>query len=481
MSGFFIAKKRIFSAFYKVVDNFYVLTYNETMPKKQRLQDKKEYFEEQNIYTHSKPLDEDHPYDNLHEADFVAQKSNKATRRKHFKEHAFGIKDEDAITKRQNIFKQVLTVVFIIFVVGVLAYTAYTDFFADGRDFPSLDDFKTLLETSWLYLLLALVSLVLHYCFKGLKLSFTCKALTKKFHLKTCMETAIIGNYYNTVTPLASGGQSFEIHHMSKHGIDGGVAFSAPIAAFFFNQLGFVILSTTALILFELNAFQLPIDIYSIFPSTITILAIIGIVCCTLMPLLVVVFCLTPKLGALLVKFGIKILAKLKLVKNAEITTQKTIKSIVHNAECLRKIGKSPLAFFSCLLFSFCEHFATVSLTFFTLKAFGYQTWYNASGIYTPAPNILMWLQAAQITLILFASIAFIPTPGNSGAADLSFFMFFKSGLKAGLAFPATIVWRLLSFYGYIIIGFTFATAKKRADNKRQKAREKDAVLSKKE
>ena len=92
-----------------------------------------------------------------------------------------------------------------------------------------------------------------------------------------------------------------------------------------------------------------------------------------------------------------------------------------------------------------------------------------------------MWLQAAQITLILFASIAFIPTPGNSGAADLSFFMFFKSGLKAGLAFPATIVWRLLSFYGYIIIGFTFATAKKRADNKRQKAREKDAVLGKKE
>ncbi len=451
------------------------------MPKKQRLDNKKEYFEEQNIYNSENSLASDHPYENLHEADFVAQKSDKETRKKLFKEQVFGIKEDDAVTKRQNVFKKILTALFIIFVIGVLVYTAYTDFFADGREFPSLEDFVSILETSWIYLLLALFALVLHYCFKGLKLSFTCKALTKKFHLKTCMETAIIGNYYNTVTPLASGGQTFEIHHMTKHGIESGVAFSAPIAAFFFNQLGFVILGTTSLILFELNTFELPIDIYSIFPSTITILAIIGIVCCTLMPLLVVVFCLTPKLGAFLVKFGIKILAKLRLVKDAEVTTQKTIKSIVHNADCLRKIVKSPLALSSCLFFSFCEHFATVSLTFFTLKAFGYQTWYNAGGIYTPSPDILMWLQAAQITLILFASIAFIPTPGNSGAADLSFFMFFKSGLKAGLAFPATIIWRLLSFYGYIIIGFTFATIKKRADNKLQKTRKKDAVFDKKE
>lgn len=405
----------------------------------------------------------------LPEAGFVEQKSNKELRKKQVQEKIFGIKEIENVSKRQKFFKTLLTVLFITFVVGVLIYTAYVDFFAEGRDFPSLQELKDILGSSWIYLLMAIGALLLHFLAKALKLSFSCKALTGKFHFKLCFETAIIGSYYNTVTPLATGGQTFEIHHLSTHGIDSGVAYSAPIASFFYNQLAFVVLGTTALVLFYNNAFQLPISIYGIFPSTIKVLSIVGLSCCTLMPLLVVVFSLTPKLGAKLVKFAIRVLAKLRLIKTPEETTAKTINLIVHNAECLRKISTNPIAFLSTFLLSFIEHFATVSLTFFVLKAFGYQTWYNDGGIYNYSPNYLMWLQAAQITLILFASIAFIPTPGNSGAADLSFFLFFETGLKAGLAFPATAIWRFFSFYSYIIIGFTFATLKKRADNKRKK------------
>ena len=71
--------------------------------------------------------------------------------------------------------------------------------------------------------------------------------------------------------------------------------------------------------------------------------------------------------------------------------------------------------------------------------------------------------------MILFASVSFIPTPGNSGAADLSFFLIFDAGLYAGLAFPAMATWRLFCFYSYIIIGFIFATLKKRSDSKKEK------------
>ena len=52
--------------------------------------------------------------------------------------------------------------------------------------------------------------------------------------------------------------------------------------------------------------------------------------------------------------------------------------------------------------------------------------------------------------------------------------MFFEAGLAAGLAFPATLIWRLFSFYSYIIIGFAFATIKKKADQAKETKEKED-------
>ena len=70
-----------------------------------------------------------------------------------------------------------------------------------------------------------------------------------------------------------------------------------------------------------------------------------------------------------------------------------------------------------------------------------------------------------QLSFILYAGISFIPTPGNSGAADLSFYLLFSVGVPfMGLAFSAMVLWRILSFYSYIIIGFVFTTVTHKKD-----------------
>ena len=113
--------------------------------------------------------------------------------------------------------------------------------------------------------------------------------------------------------------------------------------------------------------------------------------------------------------------------------------------------------FLSLFLLSFLENISSVSIAFFVLKGFGLDLGLSF---------ITEWIIICSICFILFASITFIPTPGNSGAADLSFFLLFETVLFAGLAFPAMLVWRLFSFYSTIILGFTFATLKKKADAK---------------
>ena len=123
------------------------------------------------------------------------------------------------------------------------------------------------------------------------------------------------------------------------------------------------------------------------------------------------------------------------------------------------------------------ENIASTSIAFFVLKGFGFDI--------LSLSFVSEWAIICVFSFILFASITFIPTPGNSGAADLSFFLLFEASLLPGLAFPAMLVWRLFHFYSTIIVGFTFATLKKKSDAKKAKTQLEEVTeqpcLSKKE
>jgi len=397
----------------------------------------------------------------IEQADFVESKSKKEIRKKETVEKVFGIKTEqDNIDKRQKLFKKITTIVFIVFMAGVLAYTAYKDFFVN-KNFPSLAQLKAIFKTGWLFFILAIFAFFLSFFFKGLKNVVMCKSMTGKAHFITSMETGIIGTYYNNVTPLAVGGQPFEIYHLSKHGVHGGVASSIPIASFFLNQLAFVVLGVFSLFAISRNVFDAPNYLIGVFPPAFYTLTIIGLFCCLFVPSLVILFSMLPRVGAKLVYLVIKIGTKLRIVKKPQETLQKTIKTVVHNSHCLKKIASKPLIFLSLLLLSFLENIASTSIAFFVLKGFGFDI--------ASLSFIAEWAIICTFSFVLFASITFIPTPGNSGAADLSFFLLFEAVLFSGLAFPAMLVWRLFHFYSTIILGFTFATLKKKSDLKKAK------------
>ena len=369
-----------------------------------------------------------------------------------------GYNEDKVVTKRQKFFKTLFTVIFVVFVLAVLAWTFYHDFFATDQNLPSFDDILGILSNNWIYFIFALLALGCCYLFKGLKLTIMSKSMTGKFHFKTCMETGVIGHYYNSVTPLAVGGQPFEIYHLSKNGVDGGTASSMSIATYFLNQIAFVILGLICLVCYKYNVLKIEPAMLKAMPyNVISTLAGIGLFFCLITPLLVVVFSIFPKIGATLVRFVMCLGSKLRIVKNPKVTTYKTIKGVVRNSKCLKKLASTPLVFFMTFILSFAESLAMSSIAYFTLKFFGFD-WQTAS--------ILEWAQVIQLCIILYAGISFIPTPGNSGAADLSFYILFSTGLKAGFAFTAMMIWRILSFYSLIIIGFIFTTVKRKSHKK---------------
>jgi uncharacterized protein (TIRG00374 family) len=149
--------------------------------------------------------------------------------------------------------------------------------------------------------------------------------------------------------------------------------------------------------------------------------------------------------------------AKLRLIKNPEVTTFKTLRNVIQNSKCIKKVAATPWLFIVEFILSLGEALALTSIAYFTIKFFGW----NDS-----LDGFMEWVCILQVCFILYSAISFIPTPGNSGGAEFSFAMVFAS-VGTGFVFPAMITWRIISFYAFIIIGFLFLNAKKRAEKKK--------------
>ena len=363
--------------------------------------------------------------------------------------------ENENVSKRQKTFKTIMTVAFIVLIVGVLVFTFINDFFLTEREPISFSEILSILGKNWFYLVFALVALCVCYFTKGFKLAILCKKFTGKAHLKTCLQTAILGHYYNYVTPLAVGGQPFEIYHLSKHGVHGGVAASLPIVTFFMNQFAFVCLGVASLVLLPINSFN---NAEGVVHPTITVISIIGLIACLVVPAMTILFSAWPRVGAKLVKLVMFIGGKLKIVKDPKVTTFKTMKNVIGNSKCIKKFSASPLIFLSEFVISLTEQLALSSIAYFTLRFFGW----DLVGV----GGFIEWLMVVQLCFIIYSAVSFIPTPGNSGAADGLFYILFSVPLSAGLAFPAMMTWRIISYYSFIIIGFFFLKWRKKRDKK---------------
>ena len=67
-------------------------------------------------------------------------------------------------------------------------------------------------------------------------------------------------------------------------------------------------------------------------------------------------------------------------------------------------------------------------------------------------------LLAAGHQAVLWIIMTVSPTPGSAGVAELGFTWLFTDLVPAGLALSLAVIWRLLSYYPYLILGIPFMT-----------------------
>lgn len=334
-------------------------------------------------------------------------------------------------------WKKTLGIIFFVLLnVVVIAVTAVSEF-GNSSNAAELSEVKL----SWWFLIPAAICFVVAISFEILKyilmirrlavnkeLSNKETKLAQKNATKVARRTVLLGKYYDSVTPAAIGGQPFQIYYMRHHsGLPSGASTSIPIVGMIANQIGFLLIAIPCFVLSSI-AYTKP---------ALIVTAWIGLLFYAFWPVMVAGVSFFPKATTRFLKFIVKIFAKIKIIKNRDKVLEKIEHEVEEYAKSVKLIMKSKGLFFQVIGLSVLFNALVVAIPFFVLTAFG---------------GNVDFIECFVLTVAVMSAVYFIPTPGNAGAAEGTFFVVF-SALSTGYVFWAMLLWRFFSYYIYIIMG----------------------------
>ena len=337
---------------------------------------------------------------------------------------------KDASIIRKISTKPVLVVLFILINVAVIAATAVAEF-GNSENAAELSEVVInwwLLIPAALCFLLALTCEIHKYIVMMKEMSPNPEKFDRKYAKKIARRTVLLGKYYDNITPAAIGGQPFQIYYMRKNShLPMGVSTSIPIFGMIAGQIGFIIIAALCFLFGSLS---------------IDNAALIGTACFGLLfyafwPVIVMIATFLPESAKELITIIVKGLAKIRLVKQPKKAIERTKLEVDEYARSVRRILKTKGLFLKTVLLSICFNGLIAMIPFFVLTAFGGE---------------VDFLPCFVTTVAVTSAVYFVPTPGNTGAAEGTFFVVF-SALSQGYVFWAMLVWRFFSYYAYILMG----------------------------
>ena len=328
-----------------------------------------------------------------------------------------------ALQKKKRRRKILLYALFIILNIAVIVYTAFLEF---SGDHPERIE-AHFGPGNFIFLICGVLALIFALGMETVKYLLMMHSLGEKVSLRDAFQVSALGRYYDCITPSGAGGQPFQIWFLHTREYSSGGSAAMPLMSFFTMQFGFILLA-------------IPIFIFNggvIENPAIKISAYVGMTFYSIVPLLLLFFAIAPRAAEKFVLFFINLGARIRLVKDKEATSRKVVGYLTEYRDCLVAMAKKKTLLPLLLLCSVLYQIALCSLPYFVLGTF-------SGGV--------PFIKALSLCVFVYASVTYIPTPGNSGAAEGSFYLIFSS-LGANSLFWAMLLWRVLCYYSFIVIG----------------------------
>ncbi|KYH32048.1 hypothetical protein CLTEP_22930 [Clostridium tepidiprofundi DSM 19306] len=281
------------------------------------------------------------------------------------------------------------------------------------------------------WIILGFSLMVLYWIFESKTLHVIIASLNGKYKFTSAFKVTMMGQFFNSITPFATGGQPAQLYGLTKEGIETGTAGSILMIKFIIYQSTLTIYSLV-LILWKTPFFTQRM-------SHLFYLILLGFTVNTSVIVFLIVFSSHRGLTHKFVSILSKILIKLNIVKDIE----KFKKSIDDNLEQFHEdiliIKDNKMLMLKSAIFTTLQLTAFFTIPYCIYRSFGM----NAVKI----SNMI----AANSFVIMLTS--FVPLPGAVGGAEGGFYMFFSLFFSKKNIMSAILLWRLLTFYSCIIFG----------------------------
>lgn len=327
------------------------------------------------------------------------------------------------IKEGENNMKKILNFIILFGLIGLTIWI-----FVSNNDF---DNFSELIKsTNTLFLLIAFLCMVLYWFFEAYILHKMKKTLNINTSYGSSLKLCMIGQYYSAITPFSTGGQPVQIYSMVNDGVPIGTASSLFVNRFLIYQF---VMTFYALFMFIIK-FNL------LYSEAQLALPFIVIGCFINMVILVGIFLflLNEKfVKAFLGKF-IRILHKLKIVKNIEKAEKKLNNTLLDYKISVEEMKKDKKTTVYLIFISIIQLTISFSITYFIYLALGFERGH--------------FLDIIAIQSLHYMAVSFMPTPGTAGASEGGFYMLFKVIFPKKILSFALLLWRFIDYYLRVLI-----------------------------
>jgi len=324
--------------------------------------------------------------------------------------------------KKYNLFK------FILIVINVVAILIILRIELKGGSIKNFREAMSILSSNIIWLLLGVGVLAVRILADTLSYMIFIKDTTGEWRFALALKIGLIGKYGDGVTPMATGGQPFQIYFLYKYNVELATAASIPLTRITVKVLAYDVVMLFFFIFFPQEG-----------SSVVKVLAYIGLSLNLLLPVVIFLFAFFPNLAKKLIGIGLKLGHKLKLIKDIEKERAYWTKKVNDMLSSIKYFVTHPSIFFSVFILSAIDLLCLASIPYFINRAF--------------MGNTYSWLFITVSTMYVTCSSLLAPTPGTSGAAEASFYAIFNKIIMGGMVFYGLITWRILSFYSYMLIG----------------------------
>ena len=340
--------------------------------------------------------------------------------------------------KKFNV-KLILNIVSLLVPVGFVIY-----FFVSEQGFMDLIENASKLNKFWIFIgILFQLASIFTDTYVLYKLTHN---YDKTYTLKKSFKATAVGQFFSVITPAAVGGQPMQIYCLTKQNINAGVASSCLLQKFLVYQ--------TTITLYSFIAMLCNLDLfYGELKTLMLSLAIFGFLSHVVVVIFIYIFSFNRKLAYFITNFFFKFLAKIKVIKKPEEQIDKFRKQLDFFHESNSLLYKNKKLLITTVILT------VVQLTF--MFAIPY-TIYRAFNLSEAHIGDMITAQAF-VTMVS----SFMPLPGGSGAAEGSFYVFFKLFFMENTIKSAILIWRIITYFLIIIIFAPFSNVNKISSSKK--------------